>query len=148
MGRLLDGSLELYFAVVRVTHHADVAIAPGLLGDPFDQVIAVSAFLGGVSPGVLALRMSGASRIGDDVDIAPGDDFRGIAGFQVAVPDGALIERLRWQIQSCSIFAVAGHGQQSGKLAFDIRTKDIDRQADAITHGTKTSLSSLIPYWG
>ena len=68
MGWGVGGELVLVGAEVGLAHDADVAVAPGLLGDPFDGVVAVGAF--GEVGGVLALGAEAAAAVLGDEGIA------------------------------------------------------------------------------
>src|SRR5262249_5022560 len=62
--RLLLGGVELLGAEAGNSDHADIAVAPGLARDPFDQIIAVPL------PAAATLRFEDAARRADDVRVA------------------------------------------------------------------------------
>ena len=85
MRRLRRGGEILAPAPVGIADHADIAVAPGLRGDPFDQVVAVAALLV-VEPAPLALRAAGAARLRDHMHVAVRHVEAGGAGFDGVAP--------------------------------------------------------------
>src|SRR5512136_2228986 len=88
--RLLNGRLHLHHTEIGIAYHTDIAVAPGLLSDPFYKVVAVLSFW----TRELALRRSGTSYIPDYVNISSGDIVVEITSFDIPIPNGASIQRL------------------------------------------------------
>src|SRR5207344_1063789 len=69
MRRILPCDMQLLGAETGNPDHADIAVAPALLRDPFDQVIAVPQ-----TRGATAVGLADAAGRADDVDIAARDE--------------------------------------------------------------------------
>ena len=74
--RLLLGNMELLGSEAGDAHHPDLAVAPWLRGNPFDQIVAVPL------PRTAALRFSDAARRSDDVDVSARHEEVRVAGFK------------------------------------------------------------------
>ena len=101
VGRRLGGAHHLHRGEVRNADHADIAVAPGLLRHPFDQVADVLALAMAAEIVVaheLTVRAAGAAHVSDHMGIAARDHGADIAGFDAAVPQRAR-PRLRRQRQ-------------------------------------------------
>src|SRR5579883_3649882 len=68
MRRVLLGGVELLGAEAGNADHADIAVAPRLLRDPLDQIVAVPL------AAAAAVRLEDAARRADDVDVAARDE--------------------------------------------------------------------------
>src|ERR1700722_20642123 len=75
MRRLFLGDGKLLGAKAGNADHADLAVAPRLRRDPFDQVVAIPLAR------AAAFGLADAARRADDVDIAARHEKLGIAGF-------------------------------------------------------------------
>ena len=80
MRRILFGGVELLRAEAGNADHADVAVTPRLLRNPFDQVVAVPLAASA------AVGFEDSARRPDDVDIAARDEELGVARLQEARP--------------------------------------------------------------
>lgn len=110
------GGEDLHGPEIGDADHADVAVAPGLGGDPFDEVVGVLAEgdpTGVVVADVLAVGVTGAADVADDVDVVLGDDAGDVAGFDAAVPHGAGAALQRGgQGEGLEFLAVGAQGDQ------------------------------------
>src|SRR5262249_6164145 len=77
---LLLGGVKLLGAESRNADHSDVAVAPGLGRDPFDQVITVPFAR------AAALRLADPARAPDDMDVAARNEKMRVAGFERSGP--------------------------------------------------------------
>lgn len=98
---LKHGNLDGREAAVAFAPHADVAIAPGLGGKPFDRVVAVLGFCGGVFVAGQALAGAGAA----DVQATACVPALGQVGHALVVGDVAVV-----------VFAVGDHFQHDGEF--------------------------------
>ena len=114
MGISHGGGLPLDDAAIGAADHADLAVAPGLPGDPIDGVVAVVLLL--------------PERIEHAFGFVTPADVLGHHG--VAAVHEGLIER-------CDIGALAVRGalKDGGKMLAAGREKDIGGKADAVAHG-------------
>jgi hypothetical protein len=108
--RTLRGGQHLHRAEVGDADHADVPVAPGLRGDPLDEVVGVLAQRdapGVVVADVLAAGVPGATQVTDDVHVVLGHDAGDVTGLDAAVPHRAGTP-LRWggQGQGLQLLAV------------------------------------------
>src|SRR5206468_526716 len=81
MWRLLFGGMKLLGAESGDANHAHIAVAPGLSGDPFDQIVAVPL----ARPA--ALRLPDAARRADHVHITARHQEMRVASLQRAGPE-------------------------------------------------------------
>ena len=110
----------------------DITVAPGLLGDPFDEIVVV--------PPVIAhraFRLPHAAQLGDDVDVAVRDEAAAVPGLDDAVPNGAP-RRLRiqrfGQLGPLKVLVVPRAAIERGEPARRIGTVDIQGYPDAVPH--------------
>jgi hypothetical protein len=90
--RALGRGQDLHGPEVGDADHADVAVAPGLLGDPLDEVVRILAqghSAGVVVADVLTAGVAGAAQVADDVDVVLPHDAGDVTGFDAAVPHRA-----------------------------------------------------------
>jgi hypothetical protein len=88
MGRRFGRAHHLHGGEVGDADHADVAVAPRLLRDPFHQVVDVLALAVAAEIVVadeLALGAATAAHVGDNVAVAVADHGADVAGFDPAV---------------------------------------------------------------
>ena len=122
--RLLFGREKLRAPHVGYAAHADVAVAPRLLADPFDDVVQVLLLLGAEQI-VDALGIIAAAHVGDDMRITARHPEFGDAGFVLAQRDYAPLQLTR----------VDGSRHQRRKLhACGMRPDNISRQAHTVAH--------------
>ena len=123
MRRILLGREQLFGAEAGNADHPDIAVAPWLLRDPFDEIVAVPL------PRTAAIRFADAARRTDDVDIAARDKELGVAGFERAGPERRPC-RLRRQrirhIRPLQVLVVDRKRQQRRKLAAVVGPIDVD----------------------
>src|SRR4029077_16287160 len=79
--RALPRHVQLFGAKAGNADHADIAVAPRLLRDPFDQVVAVPL------PGAAAVGFADTARGADDVDIPARHEELGVTGFERPGPE-------------------------------------------------------------
>ena len=114
MRRLLLGDGELLGAEAGNADHADIAVAPRLRRDPFDQIVAVPFAR------AAAFRFADAARRADHVHIAARDEEFGIAGLHRAGPQrrpGRLRRQRRRHVGALKVLVVDGEGEQCGKFS-------------------------------
>jgi len=112
--RLLLGGEELGAAEVRDAAHADVAVAPRLLGNPLDDIEQVPLLLRPEQV-VAALRVAAAPHIDDHVSVAAGHQ-------ELADPGLVLAER---QDRPLQLAGVDGGRDQRWELADSLRAQDV-----------------------
>jgi hypothetical protein len=138
VGRRLGGAHHLHGGEIGNADHSDIAVAPGLLRHPLDQVVDVLALAVAAEIVVadeLAVRAAGAAHVRDHVGIAACDHGADIAGFDAAVPQRAR-PRLRRQRQRerLQFLAVGAEREQRRHLARCRRPVDVGREVDAVAH--------------
>ena len=113
--RVRHRGAPLHVSQVGASLHADFAVGPGLLGGPFDGVVAVLDVVAERLP--LALRLMASASVLEDVGItAPGEVDGAAVGARVALG------------------AVGRARNKHGVLAFADRTKDVRVEDDAVPH--------------
>jgi hypothetical protein len=122
--RLLCSGFELRAAERRNADHANIAVAPGLLGDPFDQVVHVP--FGRAA----AVGLAGAADIAADMHVAAAHQEIGVAAFGAAEPH-ARPGRLRplhglREFRRLVFLVMRRDRQQRGELAVDVGPIDVD----------------------
>jgi hypothetical protein len=130
--RLLLGDVELLGAETGDADHADIAVAPGLLRDPFDQVVAVPLAV------AVAVGLADPARRADDMHVAARDEVLRVAGLQRASPErrpGRLRRQRGRHIRALQVLVVDSEGQQDRQLLRGIGPVDIDAEIDAVAHG-------------
>src|SRR5262249_36160025 len=131
MWRLLLGDGKLLGAETGNADHANIAVAPILHFDPFDQIVAVPFTR------AAALRLADPAWRTDHMYIAARDQKLGVAGLYRPCPQRRP-RGLRWQnvgqIGTLQVFVVDGEGQQCGKFSGRIRAVDIDADVHAVAH--------------
>ena len=115
--------LERVEAAVRGAEHADLAVAPGLLGQPGDRRRAVELLLPAVLVEGRALRVAGAAHVDARDDEAP---FGQVAVAPVALP--ARVVLAVWQVLE------QGRARPAG-LARPVGHEQIRRQRHPVRHG-------------
>jgi len=139
LGRDLGGAHHLHGGEIGNTDHADIAVAPGLLRHPFDQVVDVLALAVAAEIVVaheLALRAAGAAHVGDHVGVAVRDHGADIAGFDAAVPQRARPRlRRKRQRERLQLLAVGAEREQRRHLARRRRPVDVGGEMHAVAHG-------------
>ena len=80
MWRVLFGNMKLFRTEAGNTDHADIAVAPWLLRDPFDQIVAIPLAASA------AVGFENSARRTDDVNIAARDEELGVARLQEPGP--------------------------------------------------------------
>ena len=114
MGRGVGGELVLVGAEVGLADGADLAIAPGLFGEPLDGVVAVGALV--EVRGVVALGAEASAAVLGDVGVAEG---------QPEVDAGAFAARRP---------AVGGAREEGGEGAGAGGAVDVALQLDTVAH--------------
>ena len=136
--RALGRGQHLHGAEVGDAHHADVAVAPRLRGDPLDEVVRVLAqrdAAGVVVADVLAAGVAGAAQVADDVDVVLLDDAGNVAGLDAAVPHraGAPLRR-RGEGQGLQFLAVGAQGHQRRARLVIGALVGVRGELDAVAH--------------
>jgi hypothetical protein len=129
--RLLLGDDKLGEAEVAGADAANIAVAPGLPGHPFDDVIAVLTLVLGEHAGHFPLRTADAAVVAHHIAVAATDKILNIAGFNGGLKHGAA-EFLRRGGKQLSVFPVYRNGKQTGKCAGRIRPVHIHCQLYAV----------------
>ena len=129
--RLLGGGVELHRREVADAGETYIAVAPGLLGQPLDHVVAVLALVAREHAFVDALGMADAAQVGDHVHVAALRVVAGVAAFDRSLED-RLAERLRRRVEHLGVFAVRRLSQQDRELARNIGAIDVHREFDAV----------------
>src|SRR5262249_22647711 len=125
MRRLLLGDVELFGTEAGNAHHADVAVAPWLGRDPFDQIVAVP-----FTPAA-ALRFADPARGPDHMDVAARDEEMRVARLQRTRPQRrpCWLRRQRLgHVRALEVLVVDGEGEKGGELLLGVRTVNIDAQ--------------------
>ena len=131
MRRILFSGVELLGAEARNADHADIAVAPRLLCNPLDKVVAVPLAAS------TAIGFEDATRRTNDVDIAARDKELGVARLQQARPQRGPCRLGRQRcgdVRSLQVLIVDREREQHRKLLGRVRTIDIDRKVDAVAH--------------
>ena len=139
---MLVGGHHLVGAEVGQAHHADVAVAPILLGHPLDQVVVIH--VGG--HGVAGIGLAGAAGLGGHMGIAAGTEELAVAGLNVAEPEmgpGGLGRHGFGKIAVQQVLVVQAEGQQRGEGALPLGNVDVNAQANAVAHGNIDILDGL-----
>ena len=129
--RILFGGVELLGAEAGNADHADIAIAPWLLRNPFDQVVAVPLAASA------AVGFENSARRTDDVNIAARDEEFGVARLQEPGPQrgpSGLRGQRGGDLRPLQVLVVDREREQRGKFLGRIRTIDVDRKIDAVAH--------------
>ncbi len=128
---LLLGDVQLLGAEARDADHADIAVAPGLRRDPFDQVVAVE------DARAAAFRLADAARHADDVHVAARNEEARVAGLHRAGPQrrpGRLRRDRVRHLGALEILVVDRERQECWKLFTRVGPVDVDRELDAVAH--------------
>ena len=129
--RLLAGEVELLGGESADADHPDIAVAPGLLRDPGDDVVAVPFARAAVS------RLEVAARRADHMHITARYEEFGITCFRVAEPQrrpGRLRRKTLRQFGSLQLLGMNTKSEENRKPAGDVRAVDIERHLDAVAH--------------
>ena len=129
---MLRRRFELRAAECGNADHADIAVAPRLLGDPFDQIVHVPFRR------AAAVGLAGAANIAADVHVAAAHQKIGIAALGAAEPH-ARPGRLRplhgfGEFRSLVFLVMRRDREQRRKLATDIGPVDVDAEPLAVAH--------------
>ena len=149
--RPLGGGEHLHGPEVGDADHADVAIAPGLGGDPLDEVVGVLPerdATGVVVADVLTFGGAGASQVADDVDVVLGHHAGDVAGLDAAVPHRAGSPLRRGgQGEGLELLAVGAQGHQRGARLVVGPVVGVGGELDAVAHRHPEVLadSDLLP---
>ena len=123
---------QLLGAEAGYAHHPDIAVAPGLRRDPFDEIVAVERARSA------AFRLADAAGISDHVHVAARDEKAGVAGFRRSGPQHRPC-RMRQgslrQLGALQVLVVDRKGQERRELVRRFRSIDIDGDLDAVAHG-------------
>lgn len=122
---------ELLGAEAGNADHADIAVAPGLPRNPFDQIVAVECAR------TAGFRFADAAGIADHVHVAARDEKARVAGFRRAGPQhrpGRMRQRRLGELGALQIFVVNRERQQGRELLRRVRAIDVDRDLDAVAH--------------
>ena len=118
----------------REAHHADVAVAPGLLDDPLDRVVVVPL----VARVELALALVATPHLPDHVDVAVGDEPLRISPLDDPVPlrrPGRLPDpEVLGHLDPLQILVVHGARVENGERAGRIGPIDVDAERDTVAH--------------
>ena len=100
----------------REPDHADISVAPSLVGDPLDGVVVVPLIV----DAELTLRLVAASHLADHMNVAVGDETLRVAAFDHPIPLGRPgrlpdLEVLR-HLHPLQILVVHGAGVEDGEL--------------------------------
>ena len=131
MRRVLFGGVELLGTEAGDADHADIAVAPGLLRNPFDQVVAVPL------AAAAAVRFEDPARRTDDMHIAARNEELGVARLQQAGPErrpGRLRRQRCRDVRPLQVLVVDREREQHRKLLRRVRPIDIDGEIDAVAH--------------
>jgi hypothetical protein len=112
--------------------HPHVAITPGLLCHPFDEIITV------ITPinRVFALRFPDSAHIGDYLDIAPRNEIALFATFMTSVSSRGVADSVFGPCgKPLRLFAIPRERDKPGKCAFPPGTVYVDAHADSVPHG-------------
>ena len=123
---------ELLSAEAGNPHHPDIAVAPGLPRNPFDQIVAVKRAR------AAAFRFADAAGVSDHVNVAARDEKARVAGFRRAGPQHRpcrMRQRRLGELGALQILVVDREGEQRRELLRRVRTIDVDRDLDAVAHG-------------
>ncbi len=121
--RSFNGSFHLRSREITDADHADIAVRPGLLRGPLDEVVHVPAFLPVKKPEG-ATRPTGAPAVRDDVHVTTRDE-------EIA---GASFNEARRRTKVLNLPRIGRGGNQYGIPAGFRRTMHIRQQRDSITH--------------
>src|SRR6476661_2638566 len=127
MRRLQLRRHELFGAEAGYADHADIAVAPGLGRDPFDEVVAVERAR------AAGFRLADAARIADHVHVAAPDEETRVAGLGRTGPQhrpGRMGERRLRRFRTLQVLVVNRERQQGRELFGRFRTIDVDRDLD------------------
>ena len=138
-GRTLGRGKDLHRAEIRDPDHADGAVAPGLRGHPFDEVVGVLSqrhATGIVIADMLAFRSARSAHVADHVDIAFLDHTRDVARLDAAVPQrrGTLLRR-NGQRERLKFLAIGAERNQGGAGFVTGGVIGVGRKMDAVAHG-------------
>ena len=122
--------------VIGNPRHADVAVAPGLPGNPLDKVIVVFHFF---NTGILvdALRPSRAARAAGHFNIAAAHEEIPRPRLDIdagCAPDAAAPGGGRPDVIVLIVQVERGQAYQRREFAFTVRAGDIDVQFNAVPH--------------
>src|ERR1700756_2235246 len=121
--RTFDGSFHLGSGEVADADHADVAVGPGLLRGPFDEVVHVVTLLA-VKKTEGSSGAAGSATVGDDVNVASRHEEIARTGFNKACGGAEVLNLTR-----------VGRGSDQDRVATRLRgTVHIGEQGDTITH--------------
>ena len=136
--RALGRGQHLHRPEVRDADHADIAVAPGLFGDPLDEVVGVLAqrhATGVVVADVLATRSAAAAQVADHVHVAVLDDARDVAGLDAPVPHRARAPlRRRREGQRLQFLAVGAQRNERGPRFVIGAGVGVGDEGDAVAH--------------
>ena len=124
MRRLHRRSRELSHREVADAEHADIAVAPRLGGDPFDEVVKILPLLA-VEQGPRAAGAAGAAGVDDKVDVAARNEEVGRAGLYEAERSADVLNLAR----------IRGEGDERRKGAVGVRLEEIGEQRRPVAHG-------------
>ena len=123
MRRSLDRGFELRHREIADPDHADIAVAPGLLRRPFDEVVHVASFLR-VEQAEGAARTAGAAQIDDQMHIAARHE-------EIA---GAGLDETHRRTEVLKLARI-GRGRDQHRIAARLsRPMHIGKQRDAVAH--------------
>ena len=132
--RALCGDEVLDEGQVGDAGHADVAIAPRLLGEPFDQVIAVLLLLRGAQVEVVALRLTGPTDVRDRVHESSAGPELVVAGLHCGELHVELTELGPEGGKVFGVLAVRIHAQKRWEPPRRVWSVDVDGKFDPVTH--------------
>jgi hypothetical protein len=104
-------------------NHADIAVRPGLLGGPFNEVVRISTFLP-IKKAECAARPTRAPAVSDDVDVATRHE-------EIA---GTSFNEARWHTKVLNLSRIGRGGDQHGIPTRFSRTMHIRQKHNSITH--------------
>jgi hypothetical protein len=122
MRRSSNGSLHLRSGEITDANHADVAVRPGLLCGPFDEVIHVAAFLP-VKETEGAARTTGPPTIGDYMDVTARHEKVASTSF----------DETGWCTKILNLSGIGRGGNQHRILTGHLGTMRVRHQHDSIT---------------
>ena len=141
MRRVLARNMQLLGTKSGNADHADIAIAPRLLRDPFDQVVTVPLAR------TAAVRFADAAGRADDMDVTARDEKLRIARFERACPEGrpGRLRRQRFRnVRTLKVLIVDREREQRRKLVALFRTVMSTDKFTPSRIGTETSFSAMI----
>jgi len=116
-------SFQLRSGEITDPDHADIAVRPGLLRSPLDEVVHITTFPP-IKKTKSAARPTGAPTVSSDVDVTTGDEEIAGTGFNEASGRTKVLNLSR----------IGGGGNQYGILTGFGRTMQIRQQHSSITH--------------